>query len=394
MGIESAINYGDLERLARRRLPRIMHDFIEGGVDSEEGLVRNHSAFSDVRLVPKYMVDVNRIDPSTTLFGRKYSQPYGIAPTGAAGLFRHGADMMLARAARDANIPFIMSGAATATIEEMAKVAPDHGWYQVYQAKDRGIADDMIRRADRAGCAALVITVDVPGMAKRERNMRNGFSRPIKPTLSSKVEALRHPAWMLEYYRRTRREQIVPNWVPYAPAGSTSEQVADFFSAQARDATSWDDIARIRKLWPRALVIKGIMHPADAQRAEAMGIDGIMVSNHGGRQLDRAPAPIEVLPAIRDAVGDNMTLMLDSGIRRGSDIVTALCMGAKFAFVGRWTLYGVTAGAEAGARHAVDMISKEVGCVMTQMGAPDIRTLGPDFLFWNTQDDLKRNRLP
>ncbi len=239
-----------------------------------------------------------------------------------------------------------------------------------------------------------MITVDVPGMAKRERNMRNGFSRPIKPTLSSKVEALRHPAWMLEYYRRTRREQIVPNWVPYAPAGSTSEQVADFFSAQARDATSWDDIARIRKLWPRALVIKGIMHPADAKRAEAMGIDGIMVSNHGGRQLDRAPAPIEVLPAIRDAVGDNMTLMLDSGIRRGSDIVTALCMGAKFAFVGRWTLYGVTAGAEAGARHAVDMISKEVGCVMTQMGAPDIRTLGPDFLFWNTQDDSKRNRLP
>ena len=394
MGIETAINYYDLERLARKRLPRIMHDFIEGGVEGEEGLARNVGAFSDIRLVPRYMVDVNKVDTSTTLFGRTYAQPYGIAPTGAAGLFRNGADMMLARAAKASNIPFIMSGAATATIEELGQVAPDHGWYQVYQAKDRGIADDMIRRADKAGLAGLVVTVDVPATPKRERNLRNGFSRPVKPTWSSKLEALSHPQWMIEYFSSTRQQDIVPNWKPYAPKGSTPTQVADFFTQQARDATTWDDIARIRKLWSRPLVIKGIMHPADAKRAASLGVDGIMVSNHGGRQLDRAPAPIEVLPAIRDAVGDDVTLMLDGGIRRGSDIVTALCLGAKFAFVGRWTLYGVTAGAEAGANHAVGMISKEVSGVMTQMGAPDIRTLGPDFLFWDAVENLKRNRLP
>ncbi len=394
MGIETAINYYDLERLARRRLPRIMHDFIEGGVEGEEGLVRNVGAFSSIRLVPRYMVNVNTVDTGTTLFGRTYAQPYGIAPTGAAGLFRNGADMMLARAAKAANIPFIMSGAATATIEELGQVAPDHGWYQVYQAKDRGIADDMIRRADKAGLAGLVVTVDVPATPKRERNLRNGFSRPVKPTWSSKLEALSHPQWMIEYFSSSRNQDIVPNWKPYAPKGSTPNQVADFFSVQARDATTWDDIARIRKLWSRPLVIKGIMHPADAKRAASMGVDGIMVSNHGGRQLDRAPAPIEVLPAIRDAVGDDVTLMLDGGIRRGSDIVTALCLGAKFAFVGRWTLYGVTAGAEAGANHAVSMISKEVSGVMTQMGAPDIRTLGAEFLFWDAVENLKRNRLP
>jgi (S)-mandelate dehydrogenase len=315
-----------------------MFDFIQGGVDGEGGLVRNVDAFNNIRLVPKYMVNVDKIDASTTLFGRTYAQPYGIAPTGAIGLFRQGGDMMLARAARDANIPFIMSGAATATIEELAKVAPDHGWYQVYQAKDRGIADDMIRRADQAGLQALVITVDVPGQAKRERNLRNGFSRPVKPTLSSKIEAALHPNWLYQYYSQIRQQHIVPNWVPYAPKGASPTEVADFFTAQARNSTTWDDIARIRKLWPKTLIVKGIMHPSDAQRSAAMGVDGIMISNHGGRQLDRSPAPIEVLPAIRDAVDDRMTLMLDGGIRRGADIVTALCLGAKFTFAGRWTL--------------------------------------------------------
>jgi L-lactate dehydrogenase (cytochrome)/(S)-mandelate dehydrogenase len=394
MRIEKAINYDDLRDMARRRLPRIMFDFIEGGVDGEQGLTRNLDAFQNWALVPKYMVDVADVDSSTTLFGRTYSHPFGIAPTGAAGLFRTGADMMLARAAKAANIPFIMSGAATATIEELGKVAPQHGWYQLYMARDRNIADDMIRRAEAQGFPALVLTVDVPAMAKRERNLRNGFSRPLKPTLSSKLEALAHPGWLMEYFTVTRHRHIVPNWAPYAKSGASPHEVADFFSGQTRNSSSWDDIARIRKLWPRTFIIKGIMHPEDARRAAALGVDGIMVSNHGARQLDRAPSPIEVLPAIRDAVGDKVTVMLDSGVRRGADIVTALAMGAKFVFVGRWTLYGVAAGAEAGANHAVAMIANEVRGVMTQMGAPTIDTIGPDFLFWDNPEDLRRNRRP
>ncbi len=392
MGVESAINYDDLRRMARRRLPRIAYDFIEGGVDAERGLTTNTDAFEAIHLVPKYLIDTTKVDQTTTLFGKTYAHPFGIAPTGAAALFRPGADLMLARAAKAANIPFIMSGASTASMEDLAKVAPDHGWYQIYQPRDRAIADDMIRRADVCGFDTLVLTVDVPGRSKRERNIRNGFDRPLKPTLSATLESLLHPAWLYEYF--TKPGLSASNWEKYAPPGSNGKQVLDFMSSQFPLGATWDDVARIRKLWPRNFVIKGIMHPDDARRAAAAGVDGIMVSNHGGRQLDRAPAPIDVLPAIRDAVGDKMTLMLDSGIRRGSDIVTALCLGAKFAFVGRWTLYGVAAGAESGARHAVDMIDKEIGHVMAQMGAPDIATLGADFLFWDDKEDLKRNRRP
>jgi (S)-mandelate dehydrogenase len=392
MAIEKAINFDDLRRAAKRRLPKIAFDFIEGGVDGEEGLPHNEAAFARHRLVPRYLIDAMKPDQSTTLFGRKYAHPFGIAPTGGAALFRPGADIMLAKAARDANIPFIISGASTATIEEVAAIAPEHSWYQLYNARDHAIADDMVIRSERAGLSTLVLTVDVPGHSNRERNRRNGFARPLKPSLAAKIEALTHPAWLAGYVRAPGLR--TSNWVKYAPADASPDEVLDFMSKHHPTAFTWDDVIRIRKLWPRPLVIKGIMHPADAVRAASLGVDGLMISNHGARQLDRAPSPIEVLPAIRDAVGDKMTLMFDSGIRRGADIITALSLGAKFAFVGRWTLYGVSAGGQAGANHAVDMIRKEVAYVMAQMGAPDIASLGPDFLMWDDREDLKRNRRP
>ena len=390
MGIDKAINFDDLRRMAKRRLPKIAFDFIEGGVDGEEGLDHNESAFVRRRLVPRYLVDASKPEQSTTLFGRNYSSPFGIAPTGGAALFRSGADLMLAKSARDANIPFIISGASTATMEEVAAVARDHSWYQLYNSRDPKIADDMVMRADRAGLSTLVITVDVPGSVNRERNKRNGFARPLKPTWAAKFEALVHPGWLLEY--ATAPALTGSNWIKYAPPGSNATQVLDFLATQHPTPFTWDDIARIRKLWPRNLVVKGVMHPADAARLAAMGVNGIMVSNHGGRQLDRAPSPIEVLPAIADAVGDKMTVMLDSGIRRASDILTALCLGAKFVFVGRWTLYGVTAGGQAGAHHAVKMIRGDLTATMCQLGAPDVSSLCPDFLMWETAEDLQRNR--
>ncbi len=342
--------------------------------------------------MPRYLVDASSADQSTTLFGRKYASPVGIAPTGGAALFRAGADLMLAQAARDANIPFIISGASTATIEEVAAVAPEHAWYQLYNARDPKIADDMAMRAEKCGLSTLVLTVDVPGHVNRERNRRNGFARPLKPTLAAKAEALAHPGWLLEYARGPALTGS--NWVKYAPPGSSATQVLDFLATQHPTPFTWDDVARIRKIWPRNLVIKGIMHPSDAVRAAAMGVDGVMVSNHGARQLDRAASPVDVLPAICDAVGDKMTVMLDSGIRRGSDVLTTLCLGAKFVFVGRWTLYGVAAGGQAGAHHAVRMIRGDIATTMRQLGAPDIKSLGPDFLMWDAAEDLKRNRRP
>jgi len=387
--MQPVVNIDDLRKLAKKRLPRIAYDFIEGGVEDEVGIDHNEQAFRRIKLVPRYLIDVVKRDQSTTLFGRTYSHPFGIAPTGVASLFRRGADLMLAEAARDANVPFIMSGTSTASIEALAKLAPDHGWYQLYTARDKKISEDQIRRAADAGLSTLVITVDVPVHSNRERNKRNGFSRPLKLSLMTKIEALRHPAWIMEWLKHGT--PMFDNWAPYAEDGADAEKVSTLVSQQTAARLTWSDIENFRKIWPRNLVLKGIMHPDDAIRAHAAGVDGIMVSNHGARQLDRAPAPIEVLPAINEAVGDKMTLMLDSGVRRGSDIITAFCLGAKFVFVGRPTLYGCVAGGVQGAARALDIFRHEVDLTMGQMGVPKLADLGPGFLMWEKTEDLRRN---
>jgi len=354
------------------------------------GLVTNEQSFRRARLVPRYLVDVTVRDQSTTLFGRTYASPIGIAPTGIAGLFRPGADLMLAEAARDANVPFIMSGAATGSIEDLGRIAPDHGWYQLYSAKDDAISADLIARAGDAGLRTLVFTVDVPVGSNRERNLRNGWGWPLNMSLATKLEALRHPGWLLEYLRTGT--PLFANWRKYAGADATPEATAIYMSTQNRAPMTWKHVETFRKLWKGNLVLKGIMHPDDARRAATLGVDGLMVSNHGARQLDLAPAPLEVLPAIRDAVGDRLTVMFDGGIRRGADVLVALCRGAKFVFVGRPTLYGVAAGGTAGATHALGIFKREIDLCMAQMGAPTIADLGPQFLMWEDEEDLRRNR--
>lgn len=387
--MDGVINIEDLRKLAKKRLPKIAYDFIEGGTDDEVGLATNEQAFRRARIVPRYLVDVTVRDQSTTLFGRTYSSVIGIAPTGLAALFRRGADLMLAEAARDANVPFIMSGSSTASIEDLAKVAPDHGWYQLYSAKDPMVSEDMIKRVSDAGLKTLVFTVDVPEGSNRERNVRNGWGRPLKLSLATKLEALEHPAWMLEWLRHGT--PYFDNWAKYAPA-KDANTVADFVAAQNRAPMTWKHVERYRELFKGNFVLKGIMHPDDALRAHALGVDGIMVSNHGARQLDNAPSPLEVLPAIRDAVGDKMTVMFDGGIRRGLDALIALCMGARFCFVGRPTLYGVTAGGVAGATKALQIFRREIDLSMAQIGAARIADLGPHFMMWKDEEDLRRNR--
>jgi (S)-mandelate dehydrogenase len=277
-------------------------------------------------------------------------------------------------------------------MEEIADVARDVSWYQMYLAKDRAISRDMVERAKACKFSTLVLSVDVPGYVRRERNIRNGFGRPMNPTFAAKLEALTHPGWLLDYY--SGQKLTASNWAKYAPKSATPDEVLGFLATQFPTPSTWEDVAWIRQQWPGNFVIKGVLSPDDARRAVSMGVDGVMVSNHGGRQLDRAPSPIEVLPAIRDAVGDKLVVMLDSGIRRGSDIVTALSLGARFCFVGRWTLYGVTAGAQAGAGHALAMAGNEVGSIMTQIGVTNIEGLGPQCLMWDGDEDLMRNRRP
>ena len=271
MNIERCVNLDDLRIIAKKRVPKLVYDFIEGGVDDETGLANNEGAYRQRSLLPRYMVDISEIDQATTLFGRTYSSAFGIAPTGGIGNFRRGADLMLARAARDADIPFIMSGAATAAMEDMAREAPEHGWYQLYTAKDRSISEDQIRRAANLGISTLVITVDVPITPNRERNRRNGFGRPLRLTLPTKLDALRRPLWLKDYLRHG--VAMLENWKAYAPAGADAEAVGEFVSTQIPTNLTWKDIERFRALWPRTLILKGIMRTDDAVRAADIGVD-------------------------------------------------------------------------------------------------------------------------
>jgi len=380
MNIDHAINIEDLHRLARRRLPRIVFDYIEGGLEDEHCLRRNEAAFQRYRLVPRYLVDVSTRTQSATLFGRTYGSPFGIAPTGLVGLYRRGGDLMLAEAAAAANIPFVMSGGSNAALEAAARIAPDHTWYQLYGARDTKISEDQIRRARDAGLGALVLTVDVPVRSKRERNIRNGWSLAVKLKPSTVLEALTHPAWVAEYLRHGGVPAF-ENWAPYAGAGAGPAEIVSHYTSQfPAPAQTWRELEIYRRLWPRTLIVKGILHPDDAVRAAQIGADGVIVSNHGGRQLDRAPAPIDVFPAIKAAVGDKLTLMLDSGVRRGSDIVVALCLGARFVFVGRAAVYGVAAGGRPGAKKAIEILRDEIDLVMGQIGCPNVERFGPEFL--------------
>jgi len=397
MRVEEAVNIEDLHRMAKRRLPKVAFDFIEGGLEDEHGLHRNTEAFHKHYLLPRYLVDVSKRDQTQTIFGQTFSSPFGISPTGSAGLFRRGADMMLAEAAREANIPYIMSGASNDTIEDAARVAPKNAWYQLYAARDGKISDDLIKRTADAGLSTLVLTVDVPVHSKRERNMRNGFANirgnwlsaalSLKPSLLA--EAMTHPGWIIEYIRHGGTPAL-GNWRPYLTNGATAEDTVKFNRAQVpAHAQTWKDLERYRRLFPRNLVVKGIMDPRDAIRAAEIGCDGVIVSNHGARQLDQAPASLDVLPAVKAAVGDRMTVMLDSGIRRGADILIAMCLGAEFCFFGRPTLYGAAAGGLPGVKKAVDIFRGEIDLVMGQIGCPSLDQLGPDFL-WNP--DWQRNR--
>ena len=381
MNLQSVINLEDLRHLARRKLPRIAFDFIDGGADDEACLIRNRQAFGRYRLLPRYLRDVSRCDQSVTLFGRRYASPVGISPTGLAGLFRPNADLMLAAAAREAQVPFLLSSAANAALEDALPVAPDNVWFQMYCTSDEHINADLVQRARKAQAPVLVVSVDVPVNSNRERNKRNGFSRPFRMTPGVMLEALGHPAWVLRYLR-TGGIPMMRNWLPYAKPGASAGEVADLYGTLTpAPMVSWDHLRRIRDAWSGPLVIKGLLHPDDAREAVRLGANGLVVSNHGGRQLDAAPSPLEMLPSIRQAVGPEVHIILDSGIRRGSDVVIARCLGADSAIFGRPTLYGVTVAGQAGAARALQLIRQEIDMVLKQIGCASFEQLNSSYLW-------------
>lgn len=381
MKAHSATCIEDLKAMAKKRLPTAVYDFVEGGVEDEVALAVNRAAFERVRFLPRYCVDTSNISLKRSVLGNDYESPFGIAPTGLAGLFRPGSDLALARAACDAGVPFTLSGASNCSLEQIISEVGTKIWFQIYGSRDRRIVRDLVRRAVDSGVETLVLTIDVPVNGRRQRNLRNRFAHPYTPGLAGWMNAAMHPRWVLDYMRGGGFPNL-ENWKPYAEKGAKAGEIARLFAAETPDpGQTWIDIDRIRELWPHKLIVKGILAPQDATRAREIGADGIVVSNHGGRQLDRAPSSLDALPAVREAAGRQTAIILDSGVTRGADILSAICLGADFVLVGRATLYGAIAGGYAGAAKAIELLNEEIKTLMQQIGARTIDDLGPGFLW-------------
>jgi len=387
--LEKVVNVGDLRKMAKQRLPKIAFDFIDGGVESEHCMACNEEAFRSYRILPRYLLDVARRNTAVNILGREYAMPFGISPTGGAGLYRKNADILIGKAAKAANVPFILSCGSTNSVGRVAEHAGKNLWFQLYATKEQRFADGFVESARDAGIEVLVITVDVPVTPRRERNIRNGFKRPLRRTLPIILDGLMHPGWLLEYMSAGGGMPMLENWSRFAGPNASADEVADIYASQTPSATqTWSQIETYRRHWSGKIVLKGIMSPADAVRAFEVGADGIIVSNHGGRQLDMAPASLEMLPFVRAAVGDDKLVMMDSGVRRGSDILIALSLGADMVFAGRPTLFGAAAAGEDGARKALEIFKTELDVNMAQAGLCDVSEAGPEVLLRHGRDGL------
>ena len=362
----------DLRSRAKRRLPHFVFDYLDGGAGSEAGVRRNEQAFNDLLLNMRTLVNVETRDLSTRLFGRTWAAPFGVAPVGLGNLIWPGADEAIARAAVATNLPYTLSTAATTSLERIAEIAPQHAWFQLYVAKRDADVADLVNRAEQAGYDVLLVTVDVPLPARRLRDIRNHFTVPFRITPGVALALLTHPSWSLATLRAG-----VPRFVNVERYADVFDRrsIAAYLSAEIRGRFDWDDLKRLRDRWPRRFLVKGLMTAEDAVQARDLGCDGIVVSNHGGRQLDSAPATLDVLPDIRAAVGPDFVLILDSGIRSGEHVVKALAAGADFVLIGRAMMYALAAHGTAAAEPLFALMIDEASRCLGQMGYPDVASL-------------------
>ncbi|MCX4160011.1 MULTISPECIES: alpha-hydroxy acid oxidase [Paraburkholderia] len=366
-----------LRALARRRLPRAVFDFFDGGAEDERALRANREAFGKHVLMPRVLRDVNAPSLDTSILGAPSALPLAIAPTGAVGFGWRGGDIAIASAAARHDIPYALSTSATASIEEIAQVAKRR-WFQAYILKDRAATLALIERAAASGYEALMITVDLPVGGKRERDLRNHFSIPFRYTARNLLDFASRPAWSIPML--VRGVPQMPNLQCIAAKQSGATSLASSVGRSYDPSFDWRDLAEIRRMWQGKLIVKGIVHPDDARRAVDLGVDAIVVSNHGGRQLDVGPATLDALPGVVAAAGTRVDVLVDGGIRRGSDIVIALALGAKAVLVGRATLYGACAGGEAGAMRALDILTDELRRTLQLCGIERLADVGPELL--------------
>jgi (S)-mandelate dehydrogenase len=365
--LSDVYNLHDLRDLARRRLPRAIFDYVDRGSEDDVAVKNNRAALDRLKIRPRTCMDVSRRDLSVTLFGKPRRMPVIIAPTGGAGLVWLHAEIALARAAAKAGIPITIATAATVPMETIAAEATSGYWQQLYLWDDRSLSHQIIERANAAGAEALMLTVDTAVGSNREHNARNGFSNPFKLSPRVAVDITRHPRWLAATMGRYMLEGGMPRFANY-PEEARQKITGAPISQSLSASVCWDDVRAIRAMWPRIFMLKGVMSGDDARRAADLGVDAVVVSNHGGRQMDACEATIDALPEVVAAVGDRITVLFDSGVRRGSDVVKALALGAKAVLVGRATLFGAAAAGEAGVSRALAMLRDEIDRTLALAG--------------------------
>ncbi|KAA5924458.1 alpha-hydroxy-acid oxidizing protein [Achromobacter xylosoxidans] len=369
----------DFEAAARRILPKPLYAYVSGAVEDGQSERGNRQAYDDYGFRPKVLVDVSRRSTRCTVLGREYAAPVGVAPMGIAALTSYRGDVMLARAAAEAGVPCIMSGSSLIRLETVMEAAPGT-WFQAYLPGDGAQIAALIDRVAAAGVDTLVLTVDTPVAANRENNVRAGFSTPLRPSVGLAWQGVTHPRWLIGTFLRTLARHGMPHFENnYATRGAPilSGNVLRDFSD--RGHLNWQHVAAIRKTWKGRMVLKGILHPDDARAARAHGMDAVIVSNHGGRQLDGSVSPLHALPAIVDAAG-GMDVMLDSGVRRGTDALKAMALGARCVFVGRPFNYAATVAGQRGVAHAIALIVEEIRRNMGLLGIVDLREVNQSLL--------------
>lgn len=378
--MKPAFNIADLREQARRRLPRAIYEFVERGTEDDLLIAQNRAALDRIKFSPRTLRDVSRRDQAISLFGRALASPMVIAPTGIADLMSHRGERAIARAAKRAGIPFTLATSSTTSIEDIGAIAAGTGfWMQMYLWERRDLSWQVVERARVAGAEVLVLTVDTPILPLREFNRRNGMANPIRPNPRLALDFLRHPRWSLGVMGRYLVSGGMPQFANYPR--EIGGRITGTVSRQANSASvTWTDVAELRRRWPGKLVIKGVLNREDAVLAREHGVDGLAVSNHGGRNFDSSPAAIDVLPEIVDAVGADLTVLFDGGIRRGSDVLKALAIGANAVLIGRPTLFGAAAGGYEGSCRALDILRTEIDMAMAMLGVTQLAQLDRSFL--------------
>jgi L-lactate dehydrogenase (cytochrome) len=369
--LERSLTIEDLRRVARRRTPRAAFDYTDGGADGEVSLARAREAFADVEFRPTILRDVSRIDTSREVLGRRAALPFGIAPTGFTRMMHTEGEVAGATAAAAAGIPFALSTMGTASIEDVAAAAPGgRNWFQLYMWKDRDRSMALVDRATRAGFDTLLVTVDVPVAGARLRDVRNGMTIPPTLTLRTVANAIPRPGWWIDFLTT---EPLV-----FASLDSWSGTVAELLDTMFDPTVTYDDLAWIREQWPGKIVVKGVQTVDDARRCADVGVDAVLLSNHGGRQLDRAPVPFHLLPDVVAAVGRDVEVHLDTGIRSGQDVVAAIAHGARFTLIGRAYLYGLMAGGREGVDRVIEILRGQIERTMRLLGVSRLEELTPE----------------